>query len=246
MTENEWLTSDDLTSMLMFLHGKLSVRKSRLFGLACCRRMPGLFPDRATQAVLLTAERFADGIATDEGLIAVMRRAGGDEVQPGLPGHLQIPPWWQMVASALGPMTNAGWLVQHVIRHVHDAANDRQAVRRAAGGEEIRAAREAWAKAQAAASRMQADLCRLLRDVFSYQVKTCEPGWLTSDVLGLACTAYEERALPSGELDFVRLAVLADALEEAGCEDTAILGHLRAPGVHIRGCWGVDLIIGRT
>jgi hypothetical protein len=141
MTENEWLTCDDLTSMLIFLHGKLSERKARLFGLACCRRMPGLFPDRATQAVLLTAERFVDGLATGEGLMAVMRRVGGKPEQR-TPGILQPPPWWQVVTSALGPMSNAGWLTERVTRYVHDAANDRQAVRRATGGEEIRAARE--------------------------------------------------------------------------------------------------------
>ena len=53
-----------------------------------------------------------------------------------------------------------------------------------------------------------------------------------------------ERELPSGRLDFARLAVLADALEEAGCTDQGLLGHLRAPGVHVRGCWGLDAVLG--
>ena len=52
--------------------------------------------------------------------------------------------------------------------------------------------------------------------------------------------------MPLGELDSDRFAVLSDALEEAGCDDTAILNHLRSPGPHVRGCWAVDLLTGRS
>jgi hypothetical protein len=73
------------------------------------------------------------------------------------------------------------------------------------------------------------------------------PAWLTWHaglVVRLAQAAYEERHLPAGTLDKDRLAVLADALEEAGCEDGQILGHLRSGGDHYRGCWAVDLLLG--
>ncbi len=124
--------------------------------------------------------------------------------------------------------------------------------------------------------------------------------WLTADVLSLARAAYEERTLPRSELDPLRLAILADALEEAGCagerckechgsgtytvqarnaalsaangygaattysewrgcrhcggdHDTKgtghvphpLLAHLRSPGPHVRGCWALDLILGK-
>jgi hypothetical protein len=68
---------------------------------------------------------------------------------------------------------------------------------------------------------------------------------LTPTVKGLAQAGYEERALPSGELDLARLKVLADALEEAGCTEQSILDHLRGPGPHVRGCWALDLALGR-
>jgi hypothetical protein len=91
--------------------------------------------------------------------------------------------------------------------------------------------------------------------------------WLTHDVLALARAAYEER-LPDGTLDPVRLLVLADALEEAGCQEELLLRHLRGeepcwvdhdaqPGLecgfpwkplrgpHVRGCWAVDLVLGK-
>ncbi len=70
------------------------------------------------------------------------------------------------------------------------------------------------------------------------------PAWLTPTVTNLATAAYEERELPSGHLDPARLAVLADALEEAGA-DQALLAHLRSPGPHIRGCHVVDLLLDR-
>jgi hypothetical protein len=69
--------------------------------------------------------------------------------------------------------------------------------------------------------------------------------WLTPPVLDLARVVYEERVMPSGELDTGRLAVLSDALEEAGCDNEDILGHLRSPGPHVRGCWVVDLLLGK-
>jgi CheY-like chemotaxis protein len=72
-----------------------------------------------------------------------------------------------------------------------------------------------------------------------------DPAWRTADVLALARAAYDERLLPSGELNPVRVAVLADALEEAGCDSAEVLGHLRSPGPHLQGCWAVDLLIGK-
>ncbi len=48
-----------------------------------------------------------------------------------------------------------------------------------------------------------------------------------------------------GTLDNDRLAVLCDALEEAGCDDAAIIEHLRSPGPHVRGCWALDLLLNK-
>ena len=56
------------------------------------------------------------------------------------------------------------------------------------------------------------------------------------------CDGWE---LPSGHQAAARLAVLADTLEEAGCSDSDLLGHLRGPGPHVRGCWVVDLVLGK-
>jgi hypothetical protein len=60
----------------------------------------------------------------------------------------------------------------------------------------------------------------------------------------LAEESYQERLLPSGHLDPARLAVLADAVEEVG-GDAELVGHLRGPGPHVRGCVVIDLLTGR-
>jgi hypothetical protein len=76
-----------------------------------------------------------------------------------------------------------------------------------------------------------------------------DPTWLAWNdkaVVKLAQAAYDQRLLPSGELDLARLAVLADALEEAGCSESELLTHLRGPGPHVRGCWVVDLLLGKA
>jgi hypothetical protein len=81
----------------------------------------------------------------------------------------------------------------------------------------------------------------LLHEIFGNLFGPCavDPRWLTPNVTDLAHTIYEERA-------FDRLPILADALMDAGCADEAILSHCRSEGPHVRGCWVVDLILGKN
>jgi hypothetical protein len=62
--------------------------------------------------------------------------------------------------------------------------------------------------------------------------------WSDGTVVKLTRSIYDERA-------FDRLPVLADALEDAGCDNADILSHCRGPGPHVRGCWVVDLLLGK-
>jgi hypothetical protein len=66
-----------------------------------------------------------------------------------------------------------------------------------------------------------------------------DPAWQTPTVLALADGVYAGRA-------FDRLPVLADALEDAGCDAADLLAHLRGPGPHVRGCWALDLVLGNS
>jgi hypothetical protein len=91
----------------------------------------------------------------------------------------------------------------------------------------------------------------LLLDLFGnpFHPVTIAPSilvWNDGVVVRLAQTIYEDRSLPAGTLDNIRLAILADALEEAGCTDAGILNHCRQPGEHVRGCWVVDLLLGKS
>lgn len=85
----------------------------------------------------------------------------------------------------------------------------------------------------------------LLREVFGYPARPAAlaPSCRVHSVVSLARATYEERSLPSGGLDPGRLAVLSDALEEAGRDGQEVLGHLRSPRPHVRGCRALDLIL---
>ena len=84
--------------------------------------------------------------------------------------------------------------------------------------------------------KAQADL---LRDIFGnpFRPVTLDPRWLTSSVLDLSRTIYDERV-------FERMPILADALMDAGCDSDELIDHCRGPGPHVRGCWVVDLLTG--
>jgi hypothetical protein len=90
-----------------------------------------------------------------------------------------------------------------------------------------------------------------LREIFRNPFRPAlaiDPEWLAwrgGTVVRLARSAYGDRRLPEGSLVAGRLAVLADALEDAGCSDAELLGHLRGPGPHVRGCWALDLILSK-
>jgi hypothetical protein len=82
--------------------------------------------------------------------------------------------------------------------------------------------------------------CNLIRCVFGnpFRPVAFDPSWRTRTATTIAQVIYDER-------DFSTLPVLADALEDAGCEHADVLSHCRQPGEHVRGCWVVDLVLGK-
>jgi hypothetical protein len=94
--------------------------------------------------------------------------------------------------------------------------------------------------------------CDLLRDIVGNPFRVPPPidrawlCWNDGTIPRLALASYEERSLPAGVLDTVRLSVLADALEDAGCADADLLGHLRGSGPHVRGCFALDAVLGKS
>ncbi|MCE9561085.1 MAG: hypothetical protein K8U57_03420 [Planctomycetes bacterium] len=96
---------------------------------------------------------------------------------------------------------------------------------------ELSSNRQSEAKAQ----------CGLLRCVFGDSFKRIrrQRKWLTPTVTQLAEHIYQERA-------FDQMPILADALQDAECDNADILNHCRQPSEHVRGCWVVDLILGKS
>jgi hypothetical protein len=107
---------------------------------------------------------------------------------------------------------------------------------------ETTAARAGWAEAsRGGQSQCQ---CDLLRDIFrpfrpSPPLPAAVLAWSDGIVVRLAQAMYEAR-------DFSNLALLADALLDAGCADEALLAHCRSGGEHVRGCWAVDGVLGKS
>jgi len=89
--------------------------------------------------------------------------------------------------------------------------------------------------------RLRDELARLIREIFGnpFHLVEFDPRWRTANAVDLARTIY-------GEKGFDRMPVVADALMDAGCAEESILDHCRAPGPHVRGCWVVDLLLGRS
>ena len=84
------------------------------------------------------------------------------------------------------------------------------------------------------------ELAHLARDIFGnpFHPVTFLPEWRTSTVLALAQQMYDSR-------EFSAMPILADALQDAGCDNADILDHCRGPGPHVRGCWVVDLVLSK-
>jgi hypothetical protein len=104
----------------------------------------------------------------------------------------------------------------------------------------------AWNRAR---EKERAAQCEILRDIVPFQPVQIDPellSWRDGTAVRLAEAACERRSMPSlGLLDAESLALLADALEEAGCTEKAILEHLRGSSMHYLGCWVVNLVLGK-
>jgi hypothetical protein len=249
MTEAEWLACTDPAPMLEFVRGKASDRKLRLFAVACCRAVWPCMTDGRGRVAAEVAERFADGGATAEEMQAAARGAGTAEYDAAVDGegedgeaqsrsHAMAAAYWT-AASAETAARAGSWGGYPAAIAAHAAAQA------AAWGARVEGDQEGEQQAK----RVWAEQARMAWCVFGnpFRPVSTDPTWLTwhgGAVVALAQAVYDDRDLPPGHLDAGRLAVLADMLEEAGCCDANLLGHLRSPGPHVRGCHAVDAILG--
>ena len=234
MDEQQWLSSTDPSPMLSFLRdsGHLSERKARLFAVACCRRIWHLLPEDGSRRAVAAAELFADGLTGPEELQAAAEGASeatessfddSPRAEFGAYSHAAMAAWYLVNdPNSCDAKEVVSWVVGATACDWDDPEFEKEAQ------------------------------AHLLRCVFGRLparplLALAHPllDWHGGAVPKLAQAIYEERSLPSGHLDPARLVVLADMLEEASCNDADLLSHLRGPGPHVRGCWAVDLVLGR-
>jgi len=146
-------------------------------------------------------------------------------------------------------MVGAGGKSRHDVRHASREAVASSLIRAALLGEP--GWRTGWdiddaleARRSVAMESLRERVCRenlpALRCIVGnpFQPVAFDSRWRTEHTVGLAAKMYEDR-------DFAAMPILADALEEASCDNEAVLSHCREPGPHARGCWVVDGVLSK-
>jgi hypothetical protein len=223
VTEEEWLTDCHPQGLLKFIGPRASDRKLRLIGCACVRRVWHVLNDRHALGALHLLEAYADGERTDLSVRQALNKSGRSwQATPDQSVRVRLVAF--AVADVVNLSARGEWLadlLQHALSNARCVAADDDE------------------------PAIQADL---VRDVIGnpFRPATLDPSALTPLTRSLAEAAYAGRSSsPTAELADDRLAVLGDALEDAGCDDDALLSHLRSRGPHVRGCWALDVVLGK-
>lgn len=219
----------------------LLVRRLRLYGVACARMVWGLLTPDTRNAVLLS-ERAASDPAAEASLraAAVRMRYGPTTVQQQATNAAGWASAGRFVTQQQQAAPRPVWNPVEAAREAAKALATHAAGQAPPGGRPVAAGwQTVWNRAFFAARGHQAEL---VRDVFPpprYN-DPFPPAWRSETAVGVARQMDE-----SG--DFSAAPILADALQDAGCADEVMLGRCRAPsGVHCRGNWVVDLVLGRA
>jgi len=249
MTEAGWLESNKLEAMLEHLDGKVSERKFRLTECAFLRHFWGLLTDGRSRAAVEVAERFADVLANRSELDAVYAKAEAAYLgllDTFILNHPNVGrSFWggsvsaaQFAASSFYDFPEAFPSAKNPerLRTIRNLIWIATAAYPIHAPDDDMAHRIGYAAIKAA----EAPLCDLLRDLFGnpFRMVSIPPAWRTASVTGLAQAIYFERR-------YEDLAILADALEDAGCANAAILSLCRQPRPHAKGWWLLDLLLGK-
>lgn len=251
MTEAEWRSAEDPKPMLEFLICRAAdrklrramVRKLRLCAAACARRVWPLLPGERGRSWIEIAEALADDrtVAVD----VERERADYGEAFQHIDGWRQeranrvsyyslsaAQGTIQLEAEFLGHWTRRGGGVAQLTDVPVWAARALAHLSRPDDEAEMD-----WA----IFFRELAAFVPIVWEVFGnpFETPRFDARWRTADTAGLAVAIYEDRA-------FGRMPILGDALMDAGCEDQDIIAHCQGQGPHVRGCWVVDLLLGKA
>jgi len=238
MTESEWLNATRLNTEHFRHPRELSERKRRLFTCACCRHVWEHFVDPRSRSAVefvedrvdrpLKGRRFRGKVgkasqqAHDE--ISIRLRSEGHSAEQSDRSYQQL--FAAMIAEecVLGKSTDRARIIGDYTARI--LILNRKSTERT--------------DLEIVLRESSLEVLQLFQDIEGNPFRPIEfdPRWRTSDVVGLARGIYEERA-------FERMPILADALMDAGCENSEIIAHCRGSGPHVRGCWLMDMILGK-
>jgi hypothetical protein len=227
MTPGEWAACTDPMRMLEFLRERASDRKLRLFACACLRRVWRRLADSRLREVVQLAEAHADGAASEEAMLTAWRSVASEHASLAIPEDIYHAVGGVVFVSRdEPPWYGDSWAVAHV----------REVARRVVL---LSDEPEAEARRQCALLR-----CQFSTDPLRYfrYWPLRPPGvfpWNDGPVGRMAQVIYDERT-------FEHLPILADALEDAGCDVAEVVQHCRGEGPHLRGCWVLDRILDRN
>jgi hypothetical protein len=240
MTEADWWAATDAVALTewLFFDARVADRKLRLFCVACCRWTEGDASSDVFRGLIRTVERFADAEVTEEELDASLQPA--KEIIAGYSDNLI----WSAQAQSERMITTAAFTPTRLEAFLGPGWRERSWYQDCdPNGDPYPVTVVYLARAPFGHERAtrEPEVVRLLRDLFGpllFRDVAVTPAWLTTDGLALARAMYDNR-------DFSAMPILADALQDAGCDNTELLDHCRGPGPHVRGCWVVDLVLGK-
>src|SRR5262245_30406398 len=257
MDEAEWLACTDPMPMLRFIGHQATDRKLRLFACACCRRAWHLIPE-ADRAAVEISEQLADRMLSEEEFTRVTPFIPQYHLRGSRPDRdsaVGCAAWaaWYAAAAPGDAGEHAGYTAQGTSEGLAREAgspHDQQLIRESE-----------WAT--------QAGMLRCIFGPIPFRLVFADPRWRTAAVMGLVRTIYNDR-----ELDLLPIladaledagcdseedcqicvgGVRMSSWEVCQCETCGgagrfpnpLLAHLRGPGPHVRGCWVVDLLLGK-
>ena len=228
MTENEWLSWNGISDKMMeFLREKAGLgRKRRLLAVACCRHVMRWMPEECLPVVEL-AEQLAEGLVDEDARWAAFTAAGeANDEQADLRSSWASYCAYRAVERPSDYEQPKSWNEDAAAWVAQTAAHPASWINRE------------WDLEKVAMERRQ--IAEWIRDIFGnpFRPAVIQESWLIPEVVDQANSIYENRT-------FDLLPQLADALEKAGCRDASILNHCRQNGTHVRGCWVVDLVLGK-
>lgn len=256
MTEREWLESGSPAAMLKCVKSKLSERKARLFAAACCRRLSWVYSKR--QVAVEVAERFADGLASQEELLAVFSAAqqeaweSAEAFEQAVESDVEGYDLDEDTVEDLRRFARDGAAADFAAEYVvslelkPEAVAEECARARPHRGSDHDITGDTWHAFQRRNTEQSAERvvqAKLLRCIVGnpFRPQDNHPGcpeWSRLILARLARAFYEDR-------DFTHLPALGSLLETIGCTNRAAIAHCCQVGPHAPGCWVLDGLLER-